>query len=244
MQSYVTSTETERYYSTFGQYDATDQSEALATSFGLVNSYIAPEVKIPAVTEWDGQAQAVNAPAVLKLAQARFIQYLLEFQNVGYTTEGQELFDSIVAILRGIVDGDLSIPGTEQTNVQTGWSQPYVSCSRGFITINNPGSYSPAYPVTYQIEIDSDSTSLNPYGDYNTTDYATFKWREYGDADWREEEVKADRRWSYIGNHGLTIAFTGIFAMGDTWNLLATPAQQATAVRPSQPGIEGHTLSY
>lgn len=126
--TYITPAEAQLYFSNFADY-GTDptlavlsdrQTLALTASFGLVNSYISSKLSVPVVGEWDG-ASTIAAPEPLKMAQAQFCQYLLEFGNVGFTDELDKLHKSIIATLRAITQNELVVNQSEIFDAQVGW---------------------------------------------------------------------------------------------------------------------------
>lgn len=126
--TYITAAEAQSYFTSFKDYgdDPTlaalsdRQTLALTASFGLVNSYISSKLAVPVVGEWDG-ASTIFAPEPLKMLQAQFAQYLLEFGNVGYTEELNNLYQSVVAQCRAITQNELVVNQAEVFESQVGW---------------------------------------------------------------------------------------------------------------------------
>jgi hypothetical protein len=223
MNTYVTSTEMTYFYAQFLDYLTTERTEALKVSYGLTNSFLSSAVRVPAVQAWDGEAEEVNAPAILKLAQARFCQYLLEQHNMGWTDESQNLYDGNVAMLRDVREGELNVESVQVSLAQSGWTIVGADSDTGTLNVLAPSVYGYDYPVTYLIEIDSQDDGLYPYSTNNDSQYATYKWKELGDSAWRDTEQKCRPRWDSVGTHSLSILFEGKFDGGDSWTIRAEP---------------------
>ena len=157
--SYISQTELETFYSRTTSYSSDQISGAISRSYGLVNSYLNASLKLPYVMPWDGFSSYVESPQILKYVQLRLAQHDLEEQNVGWTEEGQKFFDSTIAIIQGITQNELSLPG-QYTDRLVGWNIANISCSGlagGFYL--DPNSPPPAYETTLTFTIDSAGTN-------------------------------------------------------------------------------------
>lgn len=245
MNSYVTTTEMVNYWSHWNDtnYSSDEKTNALEASYGLVNSYIAPGVKVPTLQAFDPQAETIEAPAVLKYSQANFARCILMQQDLGNTSYVQELWDATVEILRGIQEGDLLVEGGQYGDDSIGWVVAVASSAGGKIHIKNETTYPHDYPVSYVLEIDSVGDDLYPYSSANTSSYATFKIKEYGSSAWASTEQLAENRWKVVGVHGLTILFEGKFDNGDTWTIRGIPEQYKN-INTDDTQIRSAKLSY
>lgn len=118
--TYITSAEATIFYDD-ANYVAGDKSQALTISFGLVQGYLNSSLNIPIVPEWNGTDTALSAPAVLKLCQAKFYEYLLRRGEVGDTPDVKEQFDAAVEFAQSIVQEQLTVPEAGTYERETGW---------------------------------------------------------------------------------------------------------------------------
>jgi hypothetical protein len=225
MNTYVTDAEMSYFWSQYSAagYSTVEKTNALEASYGLVNGYIGSDVKVPAVAVWDEESETVSAPTILKYAQANFCRAILLQQELGNTSYVQELMEATIAMLRGVEDGDLVIADVMFSDTAPGWAVVVNTFTEGIVHIRNDNSYLFDYPVSYVIEIDSAGDDKYPYGADNTSDYATFKWKEYGASAWNTETVKAENRWIVVGDHSLNILFEGKFNNGESITIKGTP---------------------
>lgn len=224
--TFVTDTEMSYYYSEWTSHSANTKTEALAASYGLVKSYLAPTLPFPAVAPWDGTTSTIEGvPAILKICQSRFAQYLVQHANLGYTDEAQAMYEATVEMLRGLQESELGIPGTTIFQDQTGWSVTSQSCVSGTVHILSPESYPHSYPMTVEIVIDSASSGLMPYHQtFNPSSYATYKYRFPNiSTSYRDTLVRADNQWQTIPDASLAVAFEGRFSPNESFIIRGIP---------------------
>lgn len=238
MTTYITSSEMSLFYTDYSEHSAEIQAEALSSSYSLVNSFLNPEVKIPYVAPWDGVSQSIEGvPAILKIAQAQFCQYLCQFSNLGYTEELQSQYEATADMLRGIQEGELGIPGSSISEAQLGWTlaSQTTASSSGYVHILNPGYYPYNYYQTVEVVIDSTTSGLQPYhGTFNPTTYATYKTRRPNiSSSYQETGLKADNQWQTITDGGPTISFEGFFDEGDVFIFKGVPTNAQNVEEPA-----------
>ncbi|MCA9313180.1 hypothetical protein KDA08_02525 [Candidatus Saccharibacteria bacterium] len=224
--TYISAAEASLYYSEYAEHSAGVQAEALSASFGLVNSFLNPAIKIPYVAPWDGVSQTVDGVApILKITQARFCQWICQSNNVGYTDELQALYEATAEMLRALQGGELGIPDTTITDAQTGWALASQTCASGVMHILQPDIYLHSYPMSVEIVIDSVSSGLQPYhSTFNSSTYATYKYRFPSiSSSYIDTGIKADNQWQYIPDAGVSVMFEGFFSPNESFLLRGVP---------------------
>ena len=184
LTTYITTTEANYYYPNDDQFSAGERTNALNTSFGLVNSFINPELKIPVIGVWDGVSN-INAPHVLKLAQGQFYKYLLQFSREGYKDELEQFFQAVADKLRGLKQNEIAIPTAQTFSHEVGWhiteknitnslgdmelfwSSPAPSYRRFYNLVVTASGYADA--LTYDVYRDDSSAVLESHtGTYDS----------------------------------------------------------------------------
>lgn len=217
MNTFITASEAPNYFSEFGDYDPTTAAQALRDSFGLVCAYLAPQVRVPLTSIWDGDSWEV--PSILKICQSQFLSYLLQTQNVGYRDDLAALYAQTIEILKGITAGELNIDLVPSAGT-VGWTIQDASSVSGMLYIANPGLYGAVYPATIKIQIDSVASGLS-------VGTATFK---YGypllGSSWESEGLATVKPNETIclGYENLCVGFQGTFNPGDYWLIAGVPA--------------------
>lgn len=239
IQTYITSAEATLFYSNDGNFSAGAKTLALSTSFGLVNAYISSKLTLPVIGQWDGES-TIEAPSVLKIAQSKLYQWILETSNVGETPELKELFDNTVEMLRGITDNELGTPQQLVYSVQSGWHVVNVtnSATSGAIYVRGTA---PALKTFYSLI--GTHTGTKYAGDvvYSVfrSDSATARSTgNLGNWDWRAVdsafEVRFDGQWA----SGFDVRIVGV--PSEAVNV-ATPSnalkQGPLNYGPSYPGV-------
>lgn len=226
LTTYITAAEAALYYSEYTEHSSGVQSEALASSYGLVNSFLNPAIKLPYTAPWDGVSQSIQGVSpILKITQARFCQWICQTNNVGYTEELQALYESTADMLRSLQAGELGIPDVTVVEAQTGWSLASQSCASGTVHILNHDAYLNSYPMSVEIVIDSASSGLQPYhSTFNPTTYATYKYRFPSiSSSYIASAQAANNQWHYIPDAGLTIMFEGFFSPDESFLFRGIP---------------------
>lgn len=118
--TYMTSAEATIFYED-SLYASGEKSQALTISFGLVNSHLNSALNVPAVSEWNGSDTSLTAPAVLKLGQAKFYEYLLRRGEVGDTPDVAQVYESARAFAREITQEELTLPESTTYEREVGW---------------------------------------------------------------------------------------------------------------------------
>lgn len=216
MNTFITASEAPNYFSEYNDYDATTAAQALRDSFGLVCAYLAPEIRVPLTSIWDGDSWEV--PSVLKICQSQFLAYLLQTQNVGYREDLAALYAQTVEILKGITAGELNIDLMTSAG-GVGWTVLEQVSASGILFINQPGIYAATYPTTIKIQIDSVASGTYP----SATTYK-YGYPQQTDA-WTDEGVTCTHApsYTYVGSEGLAVAFGGKFNPGDYWVITGNP---------------------
>lgn len=118
--TYITAVEATLFYSD-SQYDSNSKTQALELSFGLLNGYLNSALQIPIVPEWNGSDASLESPAVLKIAQGKFYEYLLRRGAVGDTPSVVEVFDAAVLFAQSITQEQLTVPEAQTFPREAGW---------------------------------------------------------------------------------------------------------------------------
>lgn len=185
-------------------YTAAQRTEALEGSFGLVNSYISAEVRIPAIGP-DG-----TVPEVLKHIQWKFYMYILQTMNQGHTEELTELFNETVEMCRQIQQNDLIVNEVQVTESQIGWNLLEGTSTDGLVYIKGT-------PPVLETEYVVTATSAN---DSYTAD-ATFSVTR-SDLAAAVATLTGSREWQPVDGN-FSIRFDGKFDLGDTWTIKGIP---------------------
>lgn len=123
IKTYITAIEANAlYFPEDTQYSSTQRSLALESSFRLVNSYIANNIKVPAVAPWDGEDGSIDAPGILKMLQGQAYRYQLLFTNHGSSPDLVEFFEGITDKLEAIQQSDLYVPEIQGLTGDPGWN--------------------------------------------------------------------------------------------------------------------------
>jgi len=240
LKTYVTSTEMSNIMDNWQEYTDAEQTYALQQSYLLTNSYIKPEVAIPPIEIWDGIQNTTNAPAILKHAQIELCKYLLYKKTYTWTEDLQNMFNSVVEMLRGINAGELGIESQTFSN-NVGAHIVYTkTVGSGSLEVLN--SYA-GYEDEYVIEIDTTvSGTYYPYGEYNqsATTYPTFKWRTIS-SNWTEQN-RCTNEWVAAGK--INIRFLGSLSAGDMWTVKAIPQQDVNSLSNESKEFKQKFINY
>lgn len=186
LTTYITSAEATYFYDDAG-YKAGEKSQALTISFGLVNSYLNAAINVPAVPEWNGSDTTITSPAVLKLSQGKFYEYLLRRGEVGDTPEVLAQFEGAKDFVKAITQEDLTIPSAGTFEREVGWHIVSKSNAGGgdvFVRGSSPSlnqhlklvitnAASASYPGTFTYTLQEPSRSASNTSTGNAT---SFDW--------------------------------------------------------------------
>lgn len=159
LTTYITSAEATYFYDDAG-YQAGEKSQALTISFGLVNGYLNSALNVPLIPEWNGSDTTITSPAVLKLAQGKFYEYLLRRGEVGDTPEVKEQFDAAVQFADSITQEQLTVPESGTFEREVGWHVVSKSNAGGGDCFIKGGP--PAYNQHIKLVITNAATATYP----------------------------------------------------------------------------------
>lgn len=237
--TYITSAEATILYDD-SLYASGEKSQALTLSFGLVNSYLNAALNVPAVTEWNGSDTSLTAPAVLKLAQGKFYEYLLRRGEVGDTPDVVSVYESARSFAREITQEELTIPESTTYEREVGWHIVSKSNAGGgdcFIrgtaptysehlklTITNAATASYAGTFTYTLTWPSRSSTSSTG---NATSF-----------DWLTIAALPD------GSRPFELRWTGKWTNGDYVEIRGVAAEQVDAQPPQRNTLQQSVVNY
>lgn len=197
IDTYITSTEANYFFTNDSDYATNVKSNALETSFGMVNTYIAPTIELPVIGQWDGIGDTLDSPKLLKVCQARFYQWILESGNMGHTDELQNLYEATAEILRGIRQEDFALPTSKSADM-VGWHIiERDSESNGEMLCKG---LAPTLSQTYQIEITTGGYPSDIiYDVYRSDSNTAILTDQVGSFDWGNVNGEFDIR--FDGQH-------------------------------------------
>lgn len=223
--SYITTTEAGFYFPNHTDYAADVRANALKASYGLVNSFINPKVKIPAIGKWNGEGE-IEAPEILKICQGSLYRYILQSSTDGFNEELENLYESIANKLRGITQGEISIPTSQTFSHEAGWHivEKTVSTSTGDMEVRGtPPDFKGFYDIfvvtggyvedmVYRVTRDDSSAIIST----NSGTYET---------------------WQMIDNR-FEVRFNGQFTQSDSFSVMGVPSEQVDAIASPGPVIQ------
>jgi len=233
LQTYITSTEANYYFPNDTDYDVAIRANALSASFGLVNSFINPAVKIPAIGFWDGES-TIDAPHILKLAQGQFYRYILQSSNDGYNQELEEMYTSISNKLRGLQQNEISIPTAQTYSHDVGWSivEKNITNSLGDMEIDYT-SPAPLYKRFYNVVVTAS-------GYANTLTYNVYR---DDSASILESHTGTYSTWTIIDN-SFSIRFMGYLNTNDNFRVAGIPSTEINSSNTAGPVIKQGPVAY
>ena len=114
---YITDSELQVMFPQAADFSSEQRENAINQSGNMVMAYIRTELH-PIV---QANLETGNFPYILKMAQLQFARYVLEFSNVGYTEELDNLYKSTADICAKITKNELNIPGESHNSKDLGW---------------------------------------------------------------------------------------------------------------------------
>lgn len=237
--TYMTSAEATIFYED-SLYAAGEKSQALSISFGLVNSHLNSALNVPAVSEWNGSDTSVTAPAVLKLGQAKFYEYLLRRGEVGDTPDVLAVYESARLFAREITQEELTLPESTTFEREVGWHVVAKSNAGGgdvFIR----GS-APAWSEHLKIVITNAATATYP-GTFTYTltwpsRSATSSTGNATSFDWLSIAALPD------GTRPFELRWVGKWTNNDYVEIRGVAADMVDATPPQRNTLQQSTVSY
>lgn len=229
--TYITATEAGYYFKNHTDYSSDIRANALKASYGLVNSFINPKVKVPVVSAWDGQSD-ILAPELLKIAQGSFYRYILQSSNDGYNEELEALYTATAEKLRGIKDGELSIPSAQTYPHDAGWHvvEKNISASGGDLEVRGPY---PLYKCFYDLIVSS--------GGY--ADSFTYTVKRDDSASVIATNSGTYENWTIVDDK-FEIRFNGQFTTSDSFSIMGVPSEEIDSVVTDGPIFKQGPVAY
>jgi len=226
-RTYLSATEMSFHFSNFSEYTSDEQTYALQQSYLMVNSYVRSNLTIPSVEVWDEVSNTVISPSILKSAQATFARYILENQTLGFNEDLELMKASTVEMLRELRDGELGIE-TQTFEVNAGYNiVSSDTAGSGSLELYSDNTYT-GYEKFITIEIDNSATgALYPYSSYNTTNYATYRWKTNDVGDWIEDTITCKNTW--LTEESIMFRFVGALSAGDSFVIQCIPNENVNA---------------
>ena len=214
MNSYLTLDEASKFFHNANEYNTDQQQLALDASYSLVNSFLSSNIPLPAITS-DGKI-----PGILKLQQAKFFQYVLEFSNQGQTEELQQLFDKTAEFLAKLTKNELLISEVQTTAIEIGWNIQDTTLTKGEIFVKG---VPPEDKTTFRFVC-------------STAGYtASAKFNIYrSDSDQVYGTITGSYDWQVVGISNLYIRFDGQFDFDEEFVITGIPYTQKKASAKAQ----------
>jgi len=221
--TYITMDEATNFYPNTTEYEAEQQVAALATSFSLVNSFLDSSLNVPVIVQ-DG-----SVPGILKVVQARFLQWVLESGNHGWSQELQSLFDSTAEICRKLGANELLVSEVSTTSSEIGWNVIESNLTLGKVWVEG---VAPELETEYTFTCTTSGTNYvaDTEWEVTRTDSDTVLYTLTGDFDWQSVD-------DY-----LYVRFDGQFLSGETFTVLGVP--DTFDVKSINPVIKQSTINY
>lgn len=118
--TYITAAQATLFYND-AAYSANDKTQALELSFGLMQGHLNSSLHVPIVPEWDGSSTSLSAPAVLKIGQGMFYEYVLRRGQVGNTPEVWDVYNTAKEYAESITQEQLTVPEGQTFPSEAGW---------------------------------------------------------------------------------------------------------------------------
>jgi len=200
--SYLTIDEAYNLYPSTSEYEAEQQDAALQTSFSLVNSFLDGALNVPVVVEDN------SVPGILKIVQVRFLQWVLESANHGWSEEVQALFDATAEMCRKIGANELLISEVSITANEIGWNVVESSTTLGKVFV---WGYAPDVETTYEFTCTVSGTNYVADTEWEVTrsDSADILYTLTGNFDWQIVDtdgylyIRFDGQ--FVGGEGFTV---------------------------------------
>lgn len=221
--TYITLDEAYNLYPPTSEYEAEQQTTAQQTSFSLVNSFLDGTLNVPVVME-DGQI-----PGILKIVQARFMQWVLESANHGWSQEIQSLFDSTAELCRKIGANELLISEVSIGASEIGWNVIDSVITLGKVFVDGD---SPDVETTYIFTCTTSGTNYvaDTSWEVTRTDSDTILYTLTGAYDWQSVDSL------------LYVRFDGKFLSGETFTVKGVPF--TLDIKSTNPVIKQSTVYY
>ena len=222
--TYATLSELNMLYSSASDYTTEAQENAQTLSFELVNSFLNSTLNIPPT----GQI------GILKIAQAKFYQWILETSNIGYTEELTNLYNANAEMLKGIQQDQLTVPGYQYSNENAGYHIVEQSSAAGILHIM-PNQL-PNYPAKYKIVITTGGAVRS-----GNVRYSVYRDDDISTAVQTNITAKFELRTLFDGYAGTlafldspTVLFNGTFVANDYFWIECVPQYQVDTAPPAE----------
>ncbi len=213
--SYITMDEAVLLYPNVNDFDAEQQEIALETSFSMVNSFLDGNLNIPVIMQ-DGEI-----PAVLKVSQARFFQWVLEHSNQrGWTEELQNLHDFTAEFLSKLGANELLISEVVTSPSEVGWNVVDTSLTLGKVFVLG---LAPAVQTEYTFACTHSGTQYVADSTFDVTrsDSSSVLYSLTGSFDWQQVDSE-----SY-----LYVRFDGQFLSGEGFTVKGMPNKNVVSTK-------------
>lgn len=205
MTSYITKDEAYLFYPQAADYSEEQVDLALNTSFSLVNSFLDSNLKLPAINS------SGDIPYILKLHQAKFLQYVLESMNIGYSDELKNLYDSTAEALKKLTQNELTVSEIQITPIEIGWNIKEIKFQKPGAAVNIKG-------VPPEISYTLNFKCISPGFPADTS------WEIYrSDSPLLFKTINGSFDWTTIEGTTLSVRFDGEFTIGDEFTVYGQP---------------------
>ena len=203
MTSYITQAEALKLYPQIADYQQEQIDLALTTSYSLVNSFLNNTLPIPAVTEKG------EIPGVIKMIQLRFMQWVLESSNQGYTDELQLLYDKTADMAKSLTKNEI-VSEIENTGPDLGFNILDKQLSEGSVYLHGTPIENVIYRFVVTTEGYADTVEFDVY---KSNSAAVFMHIKGSSLTWQSVEE-------------LLVRMDGNFSAGEEFTIRGIPQQQ------------------
>lgn len=240
--SYISAFEATLFYDD-ALYDSNDRSQALTLSFGLFQGYLNSSLRVPVVPEWDGgPSSAITAPAVLKIGQGMFYEYLLRRGQVGNTPDVVEIFEAAKEYASSITQDQLTVPEAGVFPREAGWHIVAKSVAGGGGDVFIRGGTSPKYTEPLKLVITNAVSADYP----GTFTYSLFAYGRQAAAISTGNATSID--WTAVtgpdGDQPFEIRWIGKWVNNDYVELFGVPQERVDALEPQRDTIQQGRVAY
>ena len=227
LTSYITNAELLLHFPNASEYSSDQITEALTTSFSMVNSFLSAIINLPAI------GSSGEIPGLLRIGQVRFAQYILESSNQGWTQELQNLHNHTAEYLSKLTNNEVLISEITNTQKDVGWVVQSTTASSGHIFTRG------ASPTVFtELTFTVTSTGTN----YVFNGAVTFDVKRR-DRSATYTEIVANYDWKFpISTENIEIRFDGQFTEDEVFTIKGTP--KTVSLSSTNQVIQQSTLLY
>lgn len=218
MDTYLSASDALLLFPNDAEYGTDVKAKALTLSYSMVNSFLDPVIKVPAVNS-DG-----SIPGIIQVHQSKFYQWILESANHGWSEELQNLHDATRDALKMITEQDIFVSEVQVSASEIGWLMVDNTLTSGKVFIYDLTGYEPVQEITYKFVVTTagyaDLVILTYYGPNSATALGTVEG--------------LDGDYVQVGSTNLYIRLSGLFIDSEEFNIKGIPQPEIVASNKNQ----------